>query len=202
MKKLLLVFLGVALLVALSSTAALAGPPSPPNYGKVDPVGIWPPYLPPLNLLTGVEKVIPSSPTIGQIHIITDLLLPTEFDQDAAGNVTFWCQSQIGFQYHIVTSGLAPKSAYAVTAEGLQLTLDPSGPIITDIGNFSIVSTVGPLNLGILHTDANGLGAVHGVKKLEPVAPDLYVLMVYIRNASDQIVLQSDPYDPQDLVVY
>jgi len=202
MKKLLLVFLVVVLLVALSSTAALAGPPSPPNYGKVDPVGIWPPYLPPLNLLTGVEKVIPSSPTIGQIHIITDLLLPTEFDQDAAGNVTFWCQSQIGFQYHIVTSGLAPKSAYAVTAEGLQLTLDPSGPIITDIGNFSIVSTVGPLNLGILHTDANGLGAVHGVKKLEPVAPDLYVLMVYIRNASDQIVLQSDPYDPQDLVVY
>jgi len=26
--------------------------------------------------------------------------------------------------------------------------------------------------------------------------------MVYIRNASDQIVLQSDPYDPQDLEVY
>ena len=198
MKKVILSVLGVVLLVALSSTVALAGPPAPPNYGTVDPVGIWPSYLPPLSALTGVEKVIPSSPTIGQIHIITDLLLPTEFDQDATGNVTFWCQSQIGFQYHIVTSGLEPKSAYAVTAEGLQLTLDPSGPINIEGGNYSIVGPI-TLDLGILHTDAKGLGAVHGVKPLEP---DLYRLMVYIRNASDQIVLQSDPDDPQDLVVY
>jgi hypothetical protein len=163
----------------------------------VDPIGISPFPVPPESI--GVQKIKPpfSAPG-GQVHIVTDLLLPTGVEQDATGNVTFWCQSQIGLQYHIITSGLEPKSNYAVTAEGWRLTLDPNGPIQIEGGNYSIVGPV-DLNLGMLHTDAKGLGAVQGVKQLEP---DSYDLMVYIRNASDQIVLQSDPLDPQDFVVY
>jgi hypothetical protein len=199
----MLLIAATVLLMALSTTVVFAGSASPPNYGTVDPVGIWPPPpMPPLSALTGVEKVFPSSPAPGgQIHIITDLLIPVGNVTPVNGWVTFWCQSQIGFQYNIGATGLEHNAAYAVTAEGLRLTLDPSGPIKTDIGNFSIVSTVA-LDLGILHTDVNGLGSANGVKKLEPVVPDLYVLMVYIRNTSDQIVLQSDPADPQDLEVY
>jgi hypothetical protein len=198
-KRIILLIAATVLLMVLSTTVVFAGSPSPPNYGKADPVGIWPPYMPPISLLTGVEKVIPSSSAPGgQIHIITDLLVPVGNDTPVNGWVTFWCQSHLGFQYNIGATGLEPNSAYAVTAEGWQLTPDPNGPITIEGGNYSIVGPVA-LDLGMLHTDANGLGSANGVKKL---APDLYDLMVYIRNASGQLVLQSDPSDPQDLIVY
>jgi flagellar basal body-associated protein FliL len=92
-KRIMLLIAATVLLMALSTTVVFAGSASPPNYGKVDPVGIWPSYMPPLSELTGVEKVFPSSPAPGgQIHIITDPLIVVGDDTDASGWVTFWCQ--------------------------------------------------------------------------------------------------------------
>jgi hypothetical protein len=197
MKKLVFVVLGVMALVAFSSTAAFAGPPSPPIWGRVDPLGISPWPFPPE--LIGVEKIKPplSAPG-GQVHIVTDPLVATPYDEDANGTVTFWCQSQVGFQYHIVTSGLEPVSAYAVSAVGWRLTPDPLGPDIIEGESYSIVGPV-ELDLGMLHADPNGLGAVHGVKKL---APDSYDLVINIKDAGGNLALASDPLDPQDFVVY
>jgi hypothetical protein len=69
MKKTMLVAVGIALiLMASSSVAVVAGPPSPPNYGKYNPADL--PSQPPEEW--GVEKVIPSpSAPGGAVRTIT-----------------------------------------------------------------------------------------------------------------------------------
>lgn len=204
MKKVILAVLGVVLLVALSSTSALAGSPSPPNHGKVDPVGIWPPYMPPLNLLTGVEKVFPSSPAIGQIHIITDPLVPVGEDPDANGWVTFWCQSTVGFQYNIGATGLDPLSRYSVSANGLKAQIVPAGtPDAIDSGEgfyYVVVDPAYHLDLGTLKADANGSGGVKGVTQLQNGR--LYILWTEVRASNGALVLVTPGDDPNAFVVY
>jgi hypothetical protein len=169
----MLLVLGVVLLLALSPAVVLAGPPSPPNFGKYNPQDIpGPPEA------WGVEKIIPPRAAPGgSVHIVTDPLEATGIDPDATGWVTFWCQSKIGFHYHIGASGLDPLSEYNVTASG-------PGPI--------------SLDLGTLHTDANGIGTVRGVEKLPP---SLYELVVEVTDAGGNVVLDSSA-DDQGFVVY
>ena len=164
MKKLVLVLVGVVVLVALSTTAAFAGPPSPPDYGTYNPVGL--PDQPPE--IWGVEKVIPShSAPGGAVRIITDPLVG-----DATGWVTFWCQSKLGFQYNIGAVGLNPLTRYSVKAYGIQIQIVPLGTAgATEIEpglwvDFTTLTPIEPLDLGTFKTDANGLGGVKGVERL------------------------------------
>ena len=190
MKKLLLVFLGAVLLVALSSTAALAGPKAPPNFGNYNPLNL--PGEPPEVFWpngNGVEKIKPPLGTYGvapeasdSIHIVTDPLAVPGYPDTVQGWVTFWCQSTVGLQYHIGVIGLVPLSNYSVTALGG----GSSGPV--------------SLDLGTLHTDANGTGTVAGVERL---VPDTYVLSVSVtNNATGTVVLASLVGDPQAFLVY
>jgi len=204
-KKIVFLIAATVLLLALSTTVVFAGSASPPNYGKVDPVGIWPSYMPPLSALTGVEKVFPSSPAPGgQIHIITDPLIPVGDDADASGWVTFWCQSQIGFQYNIGATGLDPLSRYSVEANGIKgQIVPPSTPGAIDSGEgfyYVVVDPAYHLDLGILKADANGLGGVKGVIQLESGC--LYILWTAVRDSSGALVLGSPVDDPNAFVVY
>jgi hypothetical protein len=204
LKKIMLLIAATVLLMALSTTVVFAGSTSPPNYGTVDPVGIWPPYMPPLNLLTGVEKVIPSSPAIGQIHIITDPLVRVGDDTDANGWVTFWCQSQIGFQYNIGATGLDPLSKYSVYANGVKAQIVPPGtPGAIDSGEGFYYVVVDPnyhLDLGTLKADANGSGGVKGVAQLQSGC--LYILWTVVGDSNGAPVLGSPVDDPNAFVVY
>ncbi len=197
MKKLVLVLVGVVVLVALSSTAAFAGPPSPPDYGTYNPVGL--PGQPPEEW--GVEKVIPStSAPGGAVRIITDPLVG-----DAIGWVTFWCQSTIGFQYNIGATGLDPVSTYGVKAYGVQILIVPSGTagaVEIEPGLWILPSTLTPveLDLGTFKTDANGSGGVKGVERLA----DGYVYDVgtVISDADGTPVLWSPGDDTNGFIVY
>jgi hypothetical protein len=181
----------IALVLVVSPVAVFAGPPNPPNYGVVDPVGIDP------GLYGDEEKIIPAPNSAeGQIHIVTDYLLDNS-NQDG-GWVTFWCSSTVGFQYNIGAYDLEPLSVFAVNADGIELTFDPNGPIEIEGVHFSLVGLV-ELDLGNLYTDANGLGGVNGIQTL---APDVYELFVRVTDSDSNVVLESDPADPQDLIVY
>ena len=196
MKKLVLASLLGLILVLTMASPALAGPPSPPDYGTQDPTGTgdcggW------------LEKCKPPYVHGESTHIVTDPLEPTGVDQDAEGWVNFWCSSTVGFQYHIGASGLDPKSEYAVIASGMQVSpASPGAPGAIEIFPGFWVFIVGPvlLDLGTLHTDANGLGSVRGVEQL---MPDMYALNVQVMTVPGGVVVLEMPADDQaDFLVY
>jgi hypothetical protein len=205
-KKIMLVAVGIILLLALSSTPVLAGSPNPPNYGTVDPVKIWPSYLPPLTdpSMSGVEKVIPipNAPG-GQVHIITDPLVLVDDEGDASGWVTFWCQSQIGFQYNIGATGLNRLSTYQVYSAGFDYLLaaeGDEGAVYIGEGMWGIPQPPLGLDLGTLKTDADGSGGVKGVAKLS--SGHIYILWTIVNDGTNTTVLGSPEDDPNDFVVY
>ncbi len=164
MKKTMLVAVGIAvILMVLSPVAVLAGPPSPPDYGRYNPTDL--PGQPPEEW--GVEKAIPSpSAPEGAVRIITDLLAG-----EGDGWVTFWCQSRLGFQYNIGVTGLDGLSRYSINASGGQILIVPEdtpGAVELEPGLWVDFSTLTPveLYLGTFKTDANGRGGVNGVTKL------------------------------------
>lgn len=137
----------LALLAALVlSRAAVAGPPGPPNFGVMEPKGTdacpWPDFLNPVLDAGGVGKCLPASIAWSEngVRVVADPLAGTG---GAAGWVTFWCQTTMGFRFSVGAVGLAPNSAYTVTATG-----------------FGTLAT--------LHTDASGSGIVGGIVKLPP----------------------------------
>ena len=189
-KKITLVVAGIVLLMALSPALALAGPPSPPDYGKYNPTDQ--PGQPPEEW--GVEKVIPSpSAPGGAVRIITDPLVGlVGTDVPAAtGWVTFWCQSKIGFKYNIGTIGLNRLSKYGVTAYGVQIQVVPpgtAGAIGIEPGLWVLLSTSTPveLDLGTFRTDANGSGGVKGVSRLS--AGYVYDLTVEVSDGVTKVL--------------
>ena len=205
MKKIALPLAAIALLLALSPMAVFAGAPSPPNYGKVDPVGLWPPPpYPPLSVLTDVEKVLPSKAPDGQSRIINDPLVPTGQGSSASGWVIFWCQSQMGFQYNIGATGLNPLSTYSVHAVGVKaqiVTSDTPGAEYVP-GEDIWIKIVGfpDLDLGKLRTDANGSGGVKGVTQLEGVY--LYIVSTVVRDSIGNTALATPEDDPNAFLVY
>jgi hypothetical protein len=200
MKKTMLVAVGIALiLMGLSSVAVVAGPPSPPDYGKYNPADL--PSQPPEEW--GVEKVIPSpSAPGGAVRIITDPLVGLP---PADGWVTFRCQSRLGFQYNIGGTGLNPVSRYSVRAEGVrfEFVLEPTGGAIEiEPGLWILPWTLTPieLNLGTFRTDANGSGGVRGVSRLP--AGYAYDVGTVISNANGDPVLWSPIDDTNGFIVY
>lgn len=190
-----LVLVGVITTVALSWETTLAGAPTPPNYGNYNPQNLpGPPEE------WGVEKILPSLAPGGQLHIITD---PLVGNAAADGWVTFWCQSKIGFQYNIGTTGLDPLSKYSVHAFGIQaLVVAPYTPGAIDTGEgfwILIVDSVN-LHLGTFQTDANGLGGVKGVAKLP--AGYSYNVGTVVLDRNDVPVLWSPADDPNGFLVY
>ena len=198
MKKIMLVLAGIALLVALvPTTIVLAAPPNPPDYGKVDPLNIS-------NIdefLPQILKVIPApwvSYTVSpeqepyQVHIVNDPLVEVN-GSGATGSVTFWCQSQVGFQYQIIASGLASNTSYNVTTSFL------------DFVHFEFED---PTLLGILHTDVNGNGSVRGVIPLPPSTLFPYYLIVGVDlDGTPVLGPGADPNEPfgldgQGFIVY
>lgn len=134
----------VASVLVVSGTA-LAGPPGPPDFGVMEPASNgcpWPDFLNPVLDAGGVGKCLPASIAWSEngVRVVTDPLVGTG---GAAGWVTFWCQSTMGFRFSVGAVGLAPGASYPVTATG-----------------FGTIAT--------LHTDANGSGIVGGIVKLQP----------------------------------
>ncbi len=131
----MLLVVSVILVMALTPALALAGSPDGPNYGKDSPNGG--------SVFGGVVKSLVVPWADGELHIVDDPLMENN-DSGATGTVNFWCDSNVGLQYHIVAEGLEPNSTYTVSATGT-LALD----------------------LGKLRTDANGMGSQRGVEQLE-----------------------------------
>jgi hypothetical protein len=142
-----------ALLGALAvSRVAVAGPPGPPSFGVMEPASNacpWPDFLNPVLDAGGVGKCLPASIAWSEngVRVVTDPLVGTG---GAAGWVTFWCQSTMGFRFSVGAVGLAPTTTYAVTATGFG-------------------------TIAALHTDANGGGVVGGIVKLPPGGYDVAV---------------------------
>ncbi len=198
MKRLSFAVLGIVLLMALSATAALAGPSAPPNYGTYNPLGLT--GQPPEEW--GVEKIIPISSAPGGVaRIITD---PLVGDSPASGWVTFWCQSGIGFQHNVGATGLNPLSSYSVHAMGAQLAIvAPFTPgAIYVPGEDLWLLFVGPihLDLGTFMTDANGLGGVRGMAQLP--AGYVYDVGTVVFDSGGVPVLWSPAGDTNGFVVY
>lgn len=202
MKKLALLLLlwtlavvGIVAPLALHWDTVFGGTSGPPNYGNYNPQDLTGPPEE-----WGVEKILPSLAPGGQLHIITD---PLVGDAEANGWVTFWCQSKIGFQYNIGTTGLDPLSKYSVHAFGIQaVVVDPYTPGAIDTGEgfwIQIVDSVN-LNLGTFQTDANGLGGVKGVAKLP--AGYSYNVGTVVSNSDNVPVLWSPSDDPNGFLVY
>ena len=122
MKKPILASVLSLFLVLPTASLALAGSPSPPNYGNWNPLGEDLGPLPPG--LTwediGVEKVRPPYLDGDSTHIVTDALAPVADPTTPAGWVTFWCLSTVGFNYNIGATNLDPLSRYSVRASGIQ----------------------------------------------------------------------------------
>ncbi len=200
MKKTMFVAVGIALvLTALSSAAVVAGPSSPPDYGKYNPADLA--NQPPEEW--GVEKVIPSPSTPGgAVRIITD---PLEGLPPADGWVTFWCQSRLGFHYNIGATGLEPLSTYTVMAYGIQIQIVPPGTpgaIELEPGLWIDFSTLTPieLDLGTFKTDANGTGGIKGVAKQS--AGYVYDVGTVVADADGDPVLWSPSDDTNGFIVY
>ena len=150
-----------------------------------------------------MEKVLPSDAPGGQTHIITDPLVGS----DATGWVTFWCQSKIGFQYNIGTyCGLNPLSEYRVRAYGVKIQIvsaDTPGGIDTHEGfwiNPTTLTVLELLELGTFKTDANGLGGVKGVVKLQ--SGWLYDVDTVVSDIDGHPVLSSPADDTNGFIVY
>lgn len=138
--------------VLLLAGTAVAGPPGPPNFGVMEPASDgcpWPDFLNPVLDAGGVGKCLPTSIAWSEdgVRVVTDPLVGSG---GAAGWVTFWCQSTMGFRFSVGAVGLNPMSSYAVSATG-----------------FGTIAT--------LHTDASGSGIVGGIVKLPPGGYDVAV---------------------------
>jgi len=173
MKRILLMASGIALLLGILFPAvALAGPPNAHGYGVVDPLKLWDPPPP---WFYDVLKVIPAQTAPGgQIRVVTDGLAATPAGGTASGTAVFWCQSTVGFQHNIVTTGLVPLSKYTVAGEGIRFRFylsDPlDGSIQLEPGVWAspwLATPVDPINLGTFKSDANGYGGVRGAIRLE-----------------------------------
>jgi hypothetical protein len=151
----MLLVVSVILVMALTPALALAGSPDGPNLGEDSPNGG--------RIFGGVVKSLVVPWADGELHIVDDPL--DLHDGSGTGNVIFWCDSNVGLQYHIVVSGLDPHSSYAVSVTG---TVDR--------------------DLGTLHTDAKGMGSVRGVEQLEA---GRYELIVEVRDGGGTLVLDS-----------
>lgn len=151
----MLLVVSVILVMALTPALALAGSPNGPNYGEDSPNGG--------GVFGGVVKSLVVPWADGGLHIVDDPLMEDN-DSGATGTVTFWCDSNVGLQYHIVVSGLDPNSTYTVSATGT-LTL----------------------NLGKLRTDAHGMGSARGVEQLEA---GRYEFAITVTAADGDVVLQ------------
>jgi hypothetical protein len=195
-KKIMLFAAGIALLGALIPAVVLAGPPSPPNYGTYNPTGQ--PDQPPE--WWGVEKVIPiASAPGGVVRIITDPLVG--IGSDATGWVTFWCQSNKGFQYNIGATGLNRLSTHSVKAYGARINIvqgpgvfpiiEPEPGLWIDLSTAIYVE----LDLGTFKTDANSLGGVKGVSKL-PSGPYIYDVAVVVSDSNGVPVLGPAAFPP------
>ncbi len=200
MKKLVCILLAVgALSLALVPTAVLAGAPTNPNYGVVDPVGIT--NLPP-DWMSDVDKIIPAPKAPGgQIHIVDDPLNSVVTDE-TLGWVTFWCQSTVGFQYNTGVNALEPLSNYNVRAVGAVFEMVPPGtPGAIDTGEgFWILPTGGvDWDLGAFKTDASGLG---GVKGVVPLSPGVYLVTTVVTDSSGAPVLTTPQDDADEFIVY
>jgi len=197
MKRLMLSVAAISLLMALSPAVALAGPPSPPDYGNYNPLDL---LGPPESW--GVEKILPSLAPGGQTHIVTDPLIGLP---SASGWVTFWCQSKVGFQHNIGATGLEPLSRYSVRAFGIQALIVPPGTpgaIDTGAGFWILLSSISPieLDLGAFKTDANGMGGVKGAAQLP--AGYAYDVGTVVFDGAGVPVLWSPADDPNGFIVY
>jgi hypothetical protein len=174
MKRILIIASGIALLLGIFFPAvALAGTPNAHGYGVVDPLKLWDPPPP---WFYDVVKVIPAQNAPGgQIRVVTDGLAATPAGGTASGTAVFRCQSTVGFQYDIVTTGLVRLSRYTVVgAEGIRFQFflsDPhDGSIQIEPGVWAspwLATPIAPIDFGTFKTDANGLGGVRGTVKLE-----------------------------------
>ena len=208
MKKVLIgVISAIALSLVLSPAVVLAGPPTTPNYGVVDPLKLWDPPPP---WFSDVEKVIPAQNAPGgQIRVVTDDLAPTDEGGDASGTIVFPCQSIVGFKYDAAITGLAPMSTYTVTgAQGIRFRFflsDPGdGSIELEPGVWAspwLATPIDPLDLGTFRSDANGSGGVRGTIRLE--AGYVYEVSVEVSDANGTQILGPalepnpiPPYDP------
>jgi hypothetical protein len=200
MKKVLCILLAIgAVSLALVPAVALAGTPTNPNYGVVDPVGIT--NLPP-EWMSDVDKIIPAPQTpFAQIHIVDDPLNSVVTDE-AMGWVTFWCQSTVGFQYNIGVNALAPLSTYHVRAVGGVFEIVPpgtTGAIDTGEGFWILAVGTADWDLGSFKTDTKGLGGVRGVL---PLAPGVYVVATAVTDDEGGSVLYTPLDDANEFVVY
>ena len=198
MKKVSLALLGIVLLMVLSTTVALAGPPNPPDYGNWNPTGLdlgpgdWEVW--------GVEKVKPpfSAPG-GSVRVIRDPLVG-----NSDGWVTFLCQSKLGFQYNIGATGLNPLARYSVRAGGIRAIIVPPGTpdaiYIPAEGIWVVIDGLIDLDLGTFMTDANGLGGVRGVERL--AAGFIYDVSVVVSDGDGVPVLSSPGDDTNGFLVY
>ena len=151
------------------TSAALAGTPNSGNPFPANKCTEAPPWL---------DKCTPApwAEGIGERHVVTDSLTATPAGGAATGSVTFWCQSQIGFQYHVTLAGLAPNSVYTLRyvtqAEAPGAQIDPTGPTGS---------------LGKVRTDRVGDGSVNGVV---PLPAGEYSFAVQVLDGNGVVVLE------------
>jgi hypothetical protein len=151
------------------TTAALAGTPDSGNPFPAGKCTSAPPW---------VDKCTPApwAEGIGERHVVTDALAATPAGGDAAGSVTFWCQSQVGFQYHVAVAGLTPGTVhtvrYVTQAEAPGAQIDPTGPSGA---------------LGKLRTDRAGAGSVDGTL---PLPAGEYAFAVQVVDANGVVLLE------------
>lgn len=149
----------------IPTSAALAGTPDSGNPFPANKCTQAPPW---------VDKCTPApwAEGVGERHVVTDSLAATTDGGATSGSVTFWCQSQVGFQYHVALAGLAPSSVYTVRyvtqAEAPGAEIDPSGP-----------SGV----LGTVRTDRTGAGSLDGALPL-PAGEYSFALQVVDGNGT------------------
>ena len=200
-KRVVLAIVLGTILSLTTSSAVFAGSPSPPDYGIPNPidlegVGDW------------VEKALPST------HIVTDPLSPVEDGPDAEGWVTFWCESTLGFQYNIGTTGLERLSWYSVKTYGVKLQIVSEGtPDAVEIEDGLWVLwppvVMEPLDLGTFKTDVNGSGGVRGVARLQGGYAYMIWGQIFDISGDPVLVLESPPGpdwpgpgDPNGFLVY
>lgn len=150
-------------------SVAVAGPPDSGNPFPANKCTQAPPW---------VDKCTPApwAEGVGERHVVTDGLAATSAVGTTSGSVTFWCQSLVGYQYHVVMAGLAPNSVYTVRyvtqAEEPGAEIDPTGPSGT---------------LGTVRTDRTGAGGVSGVV---PLPAGEYSFAVQVLDGNGVVLLE------------
>lgn len=149
--KVLITSVGAMVAMLMLAGSAVAGPP---DYGVKNPTdNQFGPCANESRLVKCLPDQIPF--TESGIHIVN---LPMA-GPVGAGQITFWCQDQVGFKYFISVEGLAANSTYTVTA--------------VDQNDEEYV-------LGVIHTNANGEGQLNGILRLEI---GLYHLAITVSDA-------------------